>query len=147
MMWRESTSGQNIFLQKNCSTSTETKPVKKDWVNETDSASRRTYLCKENAKWSIVRFVLKVISMIIFLIATTCDKWILPKEKRGETMLYICQCFHRNDKYEVWVKSKNPFSLLELLRASTLSVVLKAGWEDILFFLRQVKKVHLIYVS
>jgi hypothetical protein len=62
MMWRESTSGQNIFLQtlvKNCSTLTETKTCeKKDWVNETDSASR-TYLCKENTKWSIVRFVLR----------------------------------------------------------------------------------------
>ena len=61
---------QNIFLQtlvkKNRSTLTETKPVKKDRVNETDSASR-TYLRKQTAKWSIVRFVLKVISMIICL--------------------------------------------------------------------------------
>ena len=57
-MWTESKYFSTNIGQKNLSTLTETKPVKKDRVNETDSASR-TYLRKQTEKWSIVRFVLK----------------------------------------------------------------------------------------
>ena len=82
---------------------------KKDRVNETDSASR-TYLRKQTAKWSIVRFVLKGHIHDRRLIAITCDVWKLPIERVKPFFKFVnVSLGMTNMKYGWKVKTCFPF--------------------------------------